>query len=212
LARYTGPVCRLCRREGIKLFLKGNRCYSEKCAVETRPDKVPGEHGVGRRRPKITDFGVRLREKQKVKRMYGLTEKQFRSFFNSAAGSKGVTGELLISLLESRLDNVVYRLGFASSRNEARQVVQFGHITVNGRKVDIPSYVVRPGDMVQVRTKSQKMTRIKLSLEMLERKGFPGWLELDAEHFKGVVKRLPERTDVTMPIEEQLIVEFYSMV
>jgi len=208
LARYTGPVCRFCRREGMKLFLKGEKCYTEKCPIVRRPDQVPGEHGF--RRPKVTDFGVRLREKQKVKRMYGLVEKQFRGYFERAARMKGVTGDLLIRFLESRLDNVVYRLGFASSRKEARQLVRYGHIRVNGRKVDIPSYQVRAGDVVEVKPASRGVERIKQSLEGLTRRGFPEWLELDPSNFKGIVKRLPSREDVTIPIEEQLIVEFYS--
>ncbi|MEE9252962.1 MAG: 30S ribosomal protein S4 [Thermodesulfobacteriota bacterium] len=212
MARYTGAVCRHCRREGMKLFLKGERCYTDKCAVEKRPDQPPGEHGHARGRIKVTDFGIRLREKQKVKRMYSLTEGQFRRFFEKAARTKGVTGEVLIARLESRLDNVIYRLGFASSRKEARQMVRFGHIRVNGKRVNIPSYIVSAGDSIELESKSKKMDRVNMSLELLERRGFPDWLELDKEYYKGTVTRLPTRADVTIPIEEQLIVEFYSKV
>ena len=210
MAKYTGAVCRLCRREGIKLFLKGDRCYTEKCAVERRPDQTPGEHGL--RRPKFSEFGIRLREKQKVRRIYGLTEKQFRRYFERASRVKGITGELLISLLERRLDNVIYRLGFAGSRKEARELVRYGHILINGRKLDIPSYQTKLGDVVEVKHGSQKLDRINKSLEILARRGLPDWLELEKENYKGVVKRLPQRIDVTFPIEEQLIVEFYSRV
>ena len=193
----------------MKLLWKGERCYSDKCAVERRPDQPPGKIG-NRRRSKVTDYGIRLREKQKVKRMYGLTEHQFKRFFEQANKSKGVTGELLITLLESRLDNVAYRLGFASSRSEGRQIVTLGHLKVNGRRVDIPSYFIKQGDVIEVAPSSRKIGRTNLSLEMLARRGFPEWLELDSENFKGVVKRLPIREDVTVPIQEQLIVEFYS--
>ncbi|MGH7909467.1 MAG: 30S ribosomal protein S4 [Thermodesulfobacteriota bacterium] len=210
MAKYTGAVCRLCRREGIKLFLKGDRCYTEKCAVERRPDQTPGEHGL--RRPKFSEFGIRLREKQKVRRIYGLTERQFRRYFERASRVKGITGELLISLLERRLDNVIYRLGFAGSRKEARELVRYGHILINGRKLDIPSYQTKLGDVIEVKHGSQKLDRINKSLEILARRGLPDWLELEKENYKGVVKRLPQRIDVTFPIEEQLIVEFYSRV
>lgn len=208
MAKYTGAVCRLCRREGVKLFLKGERCYSENCAIEKRPETPPGQHT--RSRVKVTDFGVRLREKQKVKRMYGLTEKQFRSFFEKASRLKGVTGEELIVRLERRLDNVIYRSGFASSRKEARQLVRFGHIKINGHKVNIPSYIVSAGEVVEIAQKSKKIERITNSLETLGRRGLPEWLELDRDELQAVVKRLPLRVDVTIPIEEQLIVEFYS--
>jgi small subunit ribosomal protein S4 len=194
----------------MKLFLKGERCYTEKCAIEKRPDQSPGEHG--RLRSKFSEFGIRLREKQKVKRIYGLTERQFNRYFEKASRVKGVTGKLLISLLERRLDNTVYRLGFSSSRKEARQLVRHGHVLVNGRKVDIPSYQVGVGDVIEITEKGRKMDRVNMSLEGLARRGFPDWLELDREHYKGVVKRLPDREDVTIPIEEQLIVEFYSRV
>jgi small subunit ribosomal protein S4 len=194
----------------MKLFLKGDRCYSEKCAVDRRPEKAPGEHG--HLRPKFSEFAIRLREKQKVKRIYGLTERQFRKYVEKASRSKGETGKLLISLLERRLDNVLYRVGFASSRKEARQLVRFGHILVNGKRVDVPSYQIKEGDAIEVAQKSRKIGRINQSLESLERRGFPGWLELEKDNYKGVVKKLPLREDVTLPIEEQLIVEFYSRV
>lgn len=210
MARYIGSVCRLCRREGMKLFLKGDRCYSDKCAVDRRPEKAPGEHGS--LRPKFSEFAIRLREKQKVKRIYGLTERQFRKYIEKASRSKAETGKLLISLLERRLDNVLYRLGFASSRKEARHFVRFGHILVNGKRVDVPSYQIKEGDVIEVAEKSRKITRINQSIESLERRGFPGWLELEKDNYKGVVKKLPFREDVTVPIEEQLIVEFYSRV
>ncbi len=210
MAKYTGAVCRICRREGMKLFLKGERCYTEKCAVERRPDQAPGEHGLSR--VKFSEFGIRLREKQKVRRIYGLTEGQFRRYFERASRVKGITGELLISLLERRLDNVVFRLGFASSRKEAREMVRYGHILINGKKLDIPSYQIKLGDILKVREGSQKLERINKSLEILARRGLPDWLELEKENYKGIVKRLPQRGDVTFPIEEQLIVEFYSRV
>jgi small subunit ribosomal protein S4 len=194
----------------MKLFLKGERCYTEKCAMEKRPDQAPGEHG--RLRSKFSEFGIRLREKQKVKRIYGLTEKQFNSYFEKASRVKGVTGKLLISLLERRLDNSLYRLGFASSRKEARQLVRHGHVLVNDRKVDIPSYQVKIGDVIEIAEGSRKLDRINLSLDGLARRGFPEWLELDRENYRGVIKKLPAREDVTIPIEEQLIVEFYSRV
>lgn len=194
----------------MKLFLKGDRCYSDKCAVDRRPEKAPGEHG--HLRPKFSEFAIRLREKQKVKRIYGLTERQFRKYIEKASRSKGETGKLLISLLERRLDNVLYRLGFASSRKEGRHFVRFGHILVNGKKVNVPSFQIKEGDVIEVAEKSRKITRINQSIESLERRGFPGWLELEKDNYKGVVKKLPFREDVTVPIEEQLIVEFYSRV
>lgn len=210
MARYTGPSCRHCRREGMKLFLKGEKCYTEKCPIEVRPNQTPGNQG--KRRPRFSEFGIRLREKQKVKRIYGLTEKQFRRYYEDALRIKGVTGDVLVATLERRLDNVVYRLGFGSSRKEARQLVRHGHILVNGEKVDIPSYQVDLGDVIEVSEKSRDVDRINQSLEMLARRGFPEWLELDRENYKGTIKRLPIREDVTVPIEEQLIVEFYSRV
>ena len=210
MARYIGSVCRLCRREGMKLFLKGDRCFSEKCSFDKRPEQTPGDHGL--RRPKFSEYGIRLREKQKVKRMYGLGERQFRKYFTKASSKKGVTGSLLISYLERRLDNVVYRLGFASSRKEARNMVRHGHFTINDVKVDIPSYEVNADDVIRVTEGSKKFERITMSVEGLGRRGFPEWLEIDTEKLSGNVKRLPVREDVTTPIEEQLVVEFYSRV
>ncbi len=210
MARYIGSACRLCRREGMKLFLKGDRCYSPKCAVDRRPEKAPGEHG--QLRPKFSEFGIRLREKQKVKRIYGLTERQFRKYIEKASRSKAETGKLLVSLLERRLDNVLYRLGFASSRKEGRHLVRFGHILVNGKRVDVPSFQIKQGDEIEVAPQSRKIGRINQSIESLERRGFPDWLELDKDSYKGVVTKLPLRENVTLPIEEQLIVEFYSRV
>ncbi len=207
MARYLGSACRLCRREGTKLFLKGDRCFSEKCAVEKRA-YPPGMHGQGRSR--FSDYGVQLREKQKVKRMYGLLEHQFRSTFDRASRMKGRAGENLLMLLERRLDNVVFRLGFATSRSEARQLVRHGHFAINGRKASTPSIQVRAGQVVTVREKSKKMERITAALEALEGRAVPQWLEIDKENFTGTVAHLPVREDVTLPIEEQLIVELYS--
>ena len=207
MARYLGSACRLCRREGTKLFLKGDRCFTEKCAIEKRA-YPPGMHGQGRTR--FSDFGVQLREKQKVKRMYGLLENQFRSTFARAARMKGRAGENLLILLERRLDNVVFRLGFATSRNEARQLVRHGHFDVDGRKASTPSIQVRSGQVVTVREKSKKVVRIAAALEALEGRAVPQWLEIDTENFAGTVKQMPAREDVTLPIEEQLIVEWYS--
>jgi len=207
LARYTKSVCRLCRRENLKLFLKGERCYTEKCAIERR-NYPPGQHGQNRR--KFSDYGSQLREKQKVKRLYGILENQFRNTFKEADRRKGITGEILLSLLERRLDNAVYRLGFANSRNEARQLVKHSHFLVNQTKVNIPSYLVKPGDIIQLREKSKKVVRILESLEGVARRGVPQWLELDKEQLKGSVKTLPTREDITIPIQEKLIVELYS--
>jgi len=207
MARYLGSSCRLCRREGTKLFLKGDRCFSEKCAIEKRA-YPPGMHGQGRAR--FSDFGVQLREKQKVKRMYGLLESQFRSTFDRASRMKGRAGENLLLLLERRLDNVVFRLGFATSRNEARQLVRHGHFALDGRRASTPSMRVRTGQVVSVREKSRKVERIASALEALEGRTVPPWLEIDKENFSGTVKQLPVREDVTLPIDEQLIVELYS--
>jgi small subunit ribosomal protein S4 len=207
MARYIGAVCRLCRREGGQLFLKGERCFKDKCAVKRRP-YAPGQHG--RRRRKVQGYGLQLREKQKVKRIYGVLERQFRLYFKRAAGRKGVTGENLLSFLERRLDNVVYRLGFAASRAQSRQLVNHGHFMVNGRKVDIPSFHVRKGDKVELREKSRKNALIQGNLDTAQGRGVPGWLELDVEHFAGRVLALPKREDITMPIQENLIVELYS--
>lgn len=208
MARYTGSVCRQCRRENMKLFLKGDRCHTEKCAVERR-NYAPGQHGQGR--IKVSDYGLQLREKQRVKRTYGLLEKQFRSYFKRADRMKGVTGENLLILLESRLDSMVYRLGFSTSRSESRQLVRHGHFLVNGRKVNIPSYKVRVGDVIEVREKSREIVRINEALDGVMRRGVPSWVELERDAFKGTVKTLPVRAEMTTPaFQEQLIVELYS--
>ncbi len=207
MARYTESVCRLCRREGLKLFLKGQRCYTEKCAMERR-QYAPGQHGQLRSKP--SNFAAELREKQKVKRLYGLLERQFRKTFHEAARSKGITGEVLLQRLERRLDNMVYRLGFCSSRSEARQFILHGHFRVNDKKVTAPSYLVRAGDRVAVKEKSRQMGRITESLEGVDRRGIPGWLEIDKKNFVGIIKTLPVREELTLPMQEQLIVEFYS--
>ncbi len=208
MARYTGSVCRLCRRENMKLFLKGDRCYSDKCAFDRR-GYPPGQHGERRGR-KISDYGIQLREKQKVKRMYGLTEKQFRIFFQRANRQKGITGTNLLVLLERRLDNVVYRMGFVNSRTQGRHFVRHNHFSVNGHKVNIPSFLIRPGDTVEVRDKSRTIQSIGDALEAVVRRGVPQWIELEKDNFKGVVQSLPVREDLTMPIQEQLIVELYT--
>lgn len=207
MARYNDAVCRLCRREGTKLFLKGDRCFTPKCGVERR-SYPPGQHGQGRSR--FSDYGVQLREKQKVRRMYGLLEKQFERTMDRASSMKGRAGENLLVLLERRLDNVVFRLGFATSRAEARQLVKHGHFQVNGRRASIPSMLVRPGDVIVLREKSQKVERISAALEALEGKSVPQWLDIDKTNFAGSVKAMPVREDITMPIQEQLIVELYS--
>jgi len=210
LAKYTGPVCRLCRREGGKLFLKGQRCFTDKCAVEKR-NFAPGEHGRSFfRRRKVLGYGQQLREKQKVKRSYGILERQFHGYFKKAARKKGVTGELLLQLLERRLDNVVFRLGIGSSRAQARQLVRHGHVDVNGRRVTIPSFLVDKGDEVSVRQKSRKNALILGSLEDVGGRGIPEWLSLDKDNFTGQVLELPKREDIKIPVEESLIVELYS--
>lgn len=208
MARYTGSTCRLCRRENLKLFLKGDRCYSDKCAFDRRT-YVPGEHGQRRGR-KVSDYGIQLREKQKVKRMYGLTEKQFRLFFQRADQQKGITGTNLLVSLERRLDNIVYRLGFSNSRNQGRHFVRHNHFLVNGKKVNIPSYLVKVGDVIEVRESSRAIQSIADSLGAVVRRGVPQWLELEKDAFKGAIKGYPMREDLTMPIQEQLIVELYS--
>ena len=208
MARYTGPVCRLCRRERMKLFLKGDRCFKEKCAIERR-GYPPGQHG-GRRTRRTLGYGLQLREKQKVKRTYGVLESQFRDYFKEADRRKGITGENLLSMLERRLDSVVYSLGFASSRAQGRQLVRHGHVLVDGKKVTIPSYQVREGQTVAVKDVSRKNDFIRASVETARGRGVPEWLELDAESFTGKVLRLPTREDVKLPIQEQLIVELYS--
>ncbi len=208
MARYTGPVCRMCRRENMKLFLKGDRCYTDKCALERR-NYAPGQHGQGR--VKVTNYGTQLREKQRVKRTYGLLENQFRSYFEKAERMKGVTGENLLVLLERRLDSMVYRMGFATSRTEARQLVRHSHFTVNGRKVNVPSYLVRPGDAVELREKSRQVVRINEALDGVMRRGLPSWVDVDRTAFKGMVKTLPVRAEMTTPtFQEKLIVELYS--
>lgn len=207
MARHTESVCRMCRRETLKLFLKGERCYTEKCAIDRR-NYAPGQHGQNRK--KFSEYGSQLREKQKVKRLYGILENQFRNTFKEADRQKGITGEILLALLERRLDNTVYRLGFANSRNEARQLVKHNHFMVNQTKVNIPSYLVKPGDVIQLREKSKKVTRILEALEGVARRGVPQWLELDKEQLRGSIKGLPTRGEVTIPIQEKLIVELYS--
>jgi len=207
LARYKESVCRLCRREGLKLFLKGDRCYSDKCAFERR-SYAPGDHGQMRK--KYSDYGVQLREKQKLKRMYGLLERQFRGYFGKADRQKGITGTNLLLFLERRLDNMVFRMGFANSRNEARQLVRHDHFLVNGKPVNIPSYLVDVGSEIQVREKSKKVGRILEAMDTVARRGIPQWLELDKDNFKGVVRTLPSREELVMPVQEQLVVELYS--
>lgn len=208
MSRYRGSVCRICRRENLKLFLKGDRCYSDKCAFDRR-SYAPGQHGQ-RRRGKISDYGVQLREKQKVKRLYGLSEKQFRLFFERADRQKGITGTNLLVFLERRLDNVVYRMGFVNSRSQGRHFVRHNHFLVNGSRVNIPSFMIKVGDVVEVREKSRSMQAIGDSLEAVVRRGVPQWIELEKENMKGVIKGFPLREDLTLPIQEQLIVELYS--
>jgi small subunit ribosomal protein S4 len=208
LARYTGSVCRICRRENLKLFLKGDRCYGDKCSFDRR-GYAPGEHGQ-RRRGKLSDYGIQLREKQKVKRMYCLSEKQFRLTFEKADRQKGVTGYNLLVLLERRLDNVVYRLGFTNSRTQGRHFVRHNHFLVNDKRVNIPSYNIKVGDEISIGEKSQKIQAIGDALEAVVRRNVPQWLELDKDKMKGVVKNFPVREDLTMPMQEQLIVELYS--
>jgi len=208
VARYTGPVCRLCRRERMKLFLKGERCFKEKCAIERR-GYPPGQHGQRRGR-KTVGYGLQLREKQKVKRIYGVLERQFRLYFQDADRRRGITGETLLQSLERRLDNVVYSLGFASSRAQARQLVRHGHVTVDGRKTTIPSFQVRVGQSISVRENSRKNPQVQAAIESASGRGVPEWLTLDAENFTGKVQALPSREDIKLPIQEQLIVELYS--
>lgn len=207
MARYTDALCRLCRREGEKLFIKGNRCYTEKCAVERRK-YAPGQHGQNR--GKLSDYGVQLREKQKVRRIYGVMEKQFRMYFQKASRMKGITGEILLQFLERRLDNATYRMGFASNRREARQLVKHGHFSVNGVKTDIPSYLLKPGDILEIRESSKDLKPVRDSLEVAEHKGFPEWVEVDSVNVKGKFVRIPSREEIQLPVQEQLIVELYS--
>ena len=208
MARYTGSVCRICRRENLKLFLKGDRCFSDKCAFDRR-SYPPGDHGQRRGR-KVSDYGIQLREKQKVKRMYGLSEKQFRLFFKRADKQMGITGTNLLVMLERRLDSTVYRMGFVNSRTQGRHFVKHNHFLVNGKKVNIPSYLTKMGDVIEVREKSRKVKAIEDAMDAVVRRGLPQWFELDKDSFKASIKALPVREDITMPIEEQLIVELYS--
>ena len=207
MSRYKDEQCRICRREGQKLFLKGSRCYTDKCSV-TRRNYAPGEHGQGRK--KISEYGTQLREKQKTKAFYGVGEKQFRKYFEMAENKKGITGENLLQILESRLDNVVYKLGFGTSRAQARQLVNHGHFEVNGKKVDIPSYLIKAGDIIAVREIKKDNKTIKENIEINAARPVPEWLELDAEKLQGKVLRLATREDVDLPVEEHLIVELYS--
>ncbi|MDO8879296.1 MAG: 30S ribosomal protein S4 [Coriobacteriia bacterium] len=207
MARYTGADCRQCRREGEKLFLKGDRCYTDKCGIEKRP-YPPGQ--AGKKRPRDSEYRVQLREKQKAKRIYGVLEKQFRTYYQLATRQPGITGENLLRLLESRLDNVVYRLGFAASRDEARQLVRHGHFTVDGRRVNIPSFRVRPGVLIAVTEKSRDLTTLKAALISSSKIEVPGWLEVDVEKLQGKVLSLPAREQIDAPLREQLIVELYS--
>ena len=208
MARYTDPVCRLCRREGIKLFLKGPKCFSDKCPLEKR-NFAPGQHGKDRK-AKIVGYGLQLREKQKTKRMYFTQESQFRNYFEKAARTKGVTGEMLLQQLERRLDTVVHRLGFGLSRRQARQLVRHGHVHVDGRKVNIPSYEVSVGEEITIRESSRKLAILEQAKEFASHQNSPGWLEIDRENFKGRVLSLPKREEIQLPVNEQLIVELYS--
>jgi small subunit ribosomal protein S4 len=207
MAKYLGPVCRLCRRENQKLFLKGDRCYSDKCSYERRA-YPPGQHGQGR--VKFSEYGLQLREKQKIKRMYGLIEKQFRNLFERAERKKGITGSTMLSMLERRLDNVAYRSGYANSRTEARQLVRHGHLMVNGRRVNIPSFQVKKDDQIEVWKKSKDKTRILAALEAVKRREIPQWLDVDLNAQIAKVRDLPARDDITAPVEERMVVELYS--
>ena len=207
MARYIGPSCKLCRRENMKLFLKGERCYTDKCSFDRRP-YPPGMHG--QRRSKPTEYGVRMREKQKVRRIYGILERQFARYFDMADHQKGVTGENLLSRLERRLDSAVYRMGFGTTRNDSRQLVRHGHVSVNGKLVNIPSYQVRPGDKIAIREASKALVRVQTSLEVSGRREQPEWLEVNRDGLEATVRMLPPREALTLPIEEQMIVEFYS--
>ncbi|MGH7369330.1 MAG: 30S ribosomal protein S4 [Candidatus Methylomirabilaceae bacterium] len=207
MARYRDAVCKLCRREGMKLFLKGDRCFSTKCAIEKR-NYIPGVHG--QRRSKLSDYGIQLREKQKMRRIYGVLERQFRKYFRLAARQKGITGENLVRILEQRLDSVVHRLGFATSRAQARVLIGHGHFLINGRKVTIPSYQVRPGQMIEVRPKSREIMAIKAALEGAKKRPLPSWLELDASAMKGSLRSIPTREESAIPVKDQLIVALYS--
>jgi len=208
LARYTDPVCRLCRREGIKLFLKGAKCFSDKCPIEKR-NFAPGQHGKDRK-AKVVGYGLQLREKQKARRIYFTQEAQFRNYFEKAARTRGVTGEMLLQQLERRLDNVVYRLGFGTSRRQARQLVRHGHVQVDGRKVNIPSYEVSAGEEIAIREGSRKLAILEMAKEFASHQNAPTWLEIDRDNYKGRVVSLPKREEIQQPVNEQLIVELYS--
>ncbi|OEF97912.1 30S ribosomal protein S4 [Desulfuribacillus alkaliarsenatis] len=207
MAKYTGPSCRQCRREGVKLFLKSDRCYTDKCAIDRRT-YAPGQHGQGRK--KVSEYGLQLREKQKARRIYGVLEGQFRKYYKEATRRKGVTGEILLQLLETRLDNIIYRLGFAGSRREARQLVRHGHFLVNGKKVDIPSYQVVPGSTIEVAEKSKGSEKFKEIKEAAATKGSKEWIEVDSDNLSGRVVRVPSREEIDIPVAEQMIVELYS--
>lgn len=207
MSRYRGSVCRQCRRENIKLFLKGDRCFSDKCSFDRR-GYPPGEHG--QKKGKLSDYGMQLREKQKVRRIYGLSEKQFRLSFKRADRKKGITGTNLLNILETRLDNTVFRMGFVNSRNQGRHFVRHNHFMINGKKVNIPSYQVKKGDVIELREKSRKVQIISDSLEAIVRRGIPPWIEIDKNNFKGQIVATPAREEITLPIQEQLIVELYS--
>ncbi len=209
MARYLGPKCRLCRREGMKLYLKGERCVGQKCSFDKRK-QFPGQHGSARSRSKLSDYGIHLREKQKLRRLYGVLERQFRRYFKEADRRKGVTGEVLLEQLERRLDNVVHRASFANSRDQARQLIRHSHVLVNGRKVGIPSYLIEEGDVVEFREKSKKLLPVQEAVQRGEQRGFPPWLEVEPEQVRATVRALPRREDQVFPVREQLVVEFYS--
>jgi small subunit ribosomal protein S4 len=207
VARYIGALCRICRREGEKLFLKGDRCYTEKCAIERRK-YPPGQHGQGFR--KLSDYGIQLREKQKARKMYGLLERQFRKYFHEAERKKGITGEVLLQLIEGRLDTIVFRMGFSPNRRRARQLIGHGHVLVNGREVNLPSFAVKGGDEVEIKQSSREMPEIVDSMAKSEHRGIPAWVEVDAANFRGKVLHIPSRDEMQLPVQEQLIVELYS--
>jgi|SRR5208283_3821990 len=207
MARYTGALCRICRRSGEKLFLKGTRCYTDKCGVEKRK-YPPGQHGQNR--GKLSDYGVHLAEKQKVRKMYGMTENQFRTYFEKASRMKGITGENLLQLLEKRLDSIVFRMGFALNMRQARQLITHGSFLVNGRQNNIPSYLVRVSDMIEVKESSKGIQLLSENLSIAQHRGFAGWVEVDVQNFKGKIVRIPSRDEIPLPVQEQLIVEFYS--
>ncbi len=205
--RYTGPVCRLCRREGVKLYLKGDKCYTDKCPVQRRA-YPPGQHGQSRK--KLSEYGLQLRMKQRLRRIYGVSERQLENYYDAAARKRGITGEILLQTLEMRLDNVIYRFGLGASRPQARQLVMHGHVTVNGKKVDIPSYQVRVGDVIAIRESSRNLDVIKVNAEAASGRALPEWLEFDAEKLEGSIKAVPAREQIDIPVEEHLVVEYYS--